>query len=237
MNSLIAVPAAVLAAALSVAPHGPSSSLYLQPVPEAVSVPAAPSLDRSISPVIAAYSLTAVAPPEPRRFALHDQITIIIRESTSTDFKATLQTDKKVKFDGKIDAFPDLQLKHLLDLALTNSNLAEAIELGVDYANEFDGQDKYRRQETITGRITASVIDVKPNGLLVLEARKFIQSDKENLKLVVTGTARPEDVTVDNTVLSTELANLNLIKGHEGELRRSTKKGLITRLFETIFNF
>ena len=62
-------------------------------------------------------------------------------------------------------------------------------------------------------------------------------SDQETLELVLTGTCRKEDVRSDNTVLSTQLYDLHLVKKHTGDVRRATRKGLLGRILETIFSF
>ncbi len=191
-----------------------------------------------LSPAIAEASFAAVEVPEPRRFAKQDLITIVIRESTETDFEATLETKKKSGVDGEISDFPHLTLRDLLNLQVRPGNMDQgAPKVGIDFKNNFSGDGQYSRHESLTGRITARVLEVKPNGMLVLEARKHIKADDESLDLVVTGTCRPEDVTIDNTILSTQLYDLRLDKQHEGELDRSTKKGLLTKLFDTLFNF
>lgn len=218
-----------------------SSSLYVtQPTPAPQVVYPVPGYDQPprLSEAIAATSLAAVRIPEPKRFALHDLITIVIRESTQTDFEATLETNKESEFDGRISDFPNLNLRDLLNFQLRPSSMSEGEPtLGVTYEGEFTGEGEYSRRESISGRITARVIDIKPNGTLVLEARKFIQSDKETLNLVLTGMCRPEDVSIDNTILSSQIYDLRLEKLHEGELRRTTKKGILTKVLETLFNF
>ena len=194
--------------------------------------------EHELSPAIRRASFAAVKVPEPRQFAKHDLITIIVRESTETNFEATLETEKDSSLEGEISSFPDLQLRDLLNAQLNPSDQDEGSpSVGVEFNNAFEGDGEYTRSESVTGRITAQVIDVKPNGMLVLEARKHIQTDQETLDLVISGMCRPEDVTVDNTVLSTQLYDLRLDKQHEGELHKSTKKGLLTKLFEALFNF
>ena len=191
-----------------------------------------------LSPAIAQASFAAVPMPEPRSFALHDLITIIIRESTDTSFRASLDTDKSSSFRGEVSDFPRLTARDLLNLQLRPSQMQDGNpRLGVDFDSEFEGSGDYRRRESITGRITARVIDVRPNGTMVLEARKYIESDDETLELTLTGTARVEDVSVDNTILSTQLHDLHLTKHHDGELRNSTRKGVFTKLLDAIFNF
>lgn len=179
-----------------------------------------------------------VPPPAPREFAVHDLITIVIRESTQADSSARLETEKEATFEHKLSAFPDLQLKRLLDFQLAGStSLTNPVEVDLEMNNEWSGQGKYRREDSVSGRITARILDVKPNGLLVLEARKFVRNDKEELDMVLTGTCRAEDVQIDNTVLSSQLYDLRLDKQHKGELRKTTKKGVITRALEALFNF
>ena len=60
---------------------------------------------------------------------------------------------------------------------------------------------------------------------------------KERVNVVLTGTCRKDDVTIDNTILSTQIYDLRLIKEHAGEIRNATKKGLITKFFDALFNF
>jgi flagellar L-ring protein FlgH len=195
--------------------------------------------DSPLSPSIAATSFAAITPAAPRVFALRDLVTIIVREQTEAAANARLETSKDFDMSGQVPQFPNLSLDKLIrfifEPAVTDPEQAPAVRIG--FNTDFDGDGKYARKDSFTARITAEVVDIKPNGNLVLEARKFIRSDKETIAMVLTGVCRGEDVAADNTVLSTQLFDLRLEKDHSGELRRATKKGLLTRLFETIFNF
>ena len=183
-------------------------------------------------------SLTAVQVPERRRFAVNDLVTIIIRESMETDFDSTLETEKSTEHSGEVAEFPRFNLSDLLDAQLRPNQFEEGTPgWDVSSENEFEGEGDYSRSESMSGRITARIIDVKPNGTLVLEARKQVASDDESFEIVVTGTCRAEDITADNTVLSTELYDLQLSKQHDGELRSATDKGVFTKLLDFLFNF
>ena len=89
----------------------------------------------------------------------------------------------------------------------------------------------------MTTRLTGQIIDIKPNGLLVVEAHTHIQNDDEIQDIKVTGTWREEDVAIDNTVLSTQGYGVRIEKVHEGELRKASKKGLFTKILDTLFAF
>ena len=89
----------------------------------------------------------------------------------------------------------------------------------------------------MTTRLTAKIIDIKPNGLLVLEARRFMRTDEETVSIALTGMCRSADVGADNSVLSTNMHDLRLVKEHKGEIRNSTEKGILTKAFEFLFAF
>ena len=187
-----------------------------------------------LSPAIVETSIIAVPLPAPRFFSEQDLVTVIIREETIAEWGSGMETEKGVSWDGELAAFPDLG--ELLQFTLT-PGIDNAIEVDLTVDNEFEGDGALVREESMVGRIQARVIDVKPNGTLVLEARKFSQIDDEKVTLVLTGICRAEDITVDNTILSSELYDLNLVKTNEGELRRASQKGLITKVLDLLLNF
>lgn len=228
---------AVMIAAGGAVAWAQSSSLYLDQAPPRVKRTANGVVDH-LSPHVSGVSISAVRLPEPRQFAVHDLITVIVRESIENESDAELETEKSVSLQGIISAFPNLQLSDLADFQLKPSRFNDGTpQLDLSLDSEFEGEGEYERKDTFTTRITSRIIDIKPNGTLVLEARKFIRSDDESVNVVMTGTCRKNDITADNTILSTQIYDLRLIKEHKGELRNSTKKGWITKFFDAIFNF
>ena len=71
----------------------------------------------------------------------------------------------------------------------------------------------------------------------MLEATKRITKDDEIQTFVLSGVVREDDITKQNTVLSSQMAGLNVIVHNEGELREAAKKGLLTEIFDMIFAF
>ena len=217
---------------------GQSSSLFKRSEQPETPISMVNGRRKTLTSSVAATSLMAVTLPPPRKFAVHDLVTIIVRESTSADSKSTLDTKKDLRVDGEITEWPNLQITDLLNMKLRPSKLRNGpIGLGVDYKNEFDGEGNRMRRDQFETRVTSRITDIKPNGTMVLEARKYIKTDKETVRLLVTGTCRPEDISVSNTVLSTSLYDLHVTNEHSGELYKASKKGLLTRFFELLFNF
>jgi len=183
-----------------------------------------------------ARSMFAVPPPKPREFAEHDLVQIIVRETSNVRSEQSLETEKEYDLSGAISKWPAFSLPELLELQLRNSESTPVqVDLGLE--KEFEGEGEYERKEDFTARLTAEVIEILPNGNLVLEARTRIQTDEEITTIKVTGICRAEDVTIANTILSNQLHDLAIDKMHKGELKRSSEKGVIARVLDALFAF
>lgn len=215
--SLIALAAASASAQLSRQPN---------PAPTTAADPAEP---------LYAVSLFAVRPPEPKEYKRHDLITIIVNESSTQTSEQTLETTKETDASASIGA--TLSVEDLLDLRLRNSSISDLELLRYAAQREFAGEGEYERTDRITDRLTATVIDVKPNGVLVLEARRFTASDEETKTFILSGNCRTEDVTEQNTIQSNQLAELKLEVQHEGDVRDAASKGPLTRFVEWLLPF
>ncbi len=227
MNRNKAVPALSALACTLIAGSASAQSLFLRSVSEPVSV--------GSSQELRATSMFLVDPPEPREFKVHDIIYIIINENSIARSQQSLETTKvnqaRNQLNGIIDPFK------LLELRLQGSNTSDLELLNLQVQNQYQGEGEYDRNDQIIARIAAEVIDVKPNGNIVIEAQKSVQTDKETKSIVLSGIARQADITLENTLLSSQIADLRLDMQHEGDLPKSAKKGIVTRALETLFAF
>ncbi|MBL8990307.1 MAG: flagellar basal body L-ring protein FlgH [Phycisphaerae bacterium] len=188
------------------------------------------------APTLAEASLMVVVPPKPRTYQKHDKIEIIINETSIQKYEQSLDAKKKYDLLAELKYFPSIQ-KLLEDATLTEGIGTVKPKVGLTTDGKFKGDGTYERKDRFTARISALVVDVKPNGLLVIEAKESISSDEETKTMVLAGICDPKDVTTTNTVQSSQLANLNIHVEHSGQIKDASTKGLIPRLFETLFNF
>ncbi len=185
--------------------------------------------------LLSEVSMHYLAPPEPRQIKQHDIITIIIDENSTQTSSQSLDTKKDSSSEASIDAMVDWL--HLLELRVRQGDTTGTDLIGLDTKRDFKGEGDYERKDKFSARITAKVLEVKPNGTIVLEATKTIARDKEISTLVLSGLAREEDITAQNTVLSSQLADLNIILENEGDIKEASEKGLITRVLDAVFAF
>lgn len=213
------------------AQHASAQSLFVRAVEEK---PPAATVDLGTTE-FAQASMLFIQPPEPRTFKKHDLITIIVDEVSSASSEQTLETEKESGADLTLNAILDPW--ELLETRLRQGDTANTKLLGTDFKREFTGEGEYERADRFSAKITAEIIEIKPNGTLVLQATKTITKDDEVQTLVLSGVARQEDITRNNTVLSSQVASLAMNLQHSGELRESAKKGFLTRFFDKVFDF
>lgn len=182
-----------------------------------------------------AVSLFAIEQPEPRIFERHDLIQIIVREVSKAESSHELKANKDESLGAKVNAWPHFDLASMLQLQLEAGDTTGLPELDVEASKEFKGKGDYDREDEFTARLTAEVIEVMPNGNLVLEARTFIKQDNEESTMKVTGMCRPEDVTPANTLLSNQIHDLRVEKINTGDLKNVNEKGIIAKVFDAVF--
>ncbi|RMD60694.1 MAG: hypothetical protein D6824_09100 [Planctomycetota bacterium] len=227
--------AALCAAAVvgAAAPATRAQSLFLRPAP-----PEAAKLKPSEqAQPLYPFSLYAVKPPNPPSFQPNDLITIIIRESTSVKREQSLETQRD--YEKKLSMLDLTTLRQFLELrrGITGAAGGGQGETLAKSQADFEGDGEYERKDDFNARVTARIIEVKPNGTLLLEARTTVVTDDEEQTILLSGLCRTDDVRPDNTVLSSQLYNLKLIAKHAGPVRRAARKGWIARALDALLSF
>ena len=109
--------------------------------------------------------------------------------------------------------------------------------LSVNGTNAFTGGGTITNNQTITARAAVQVIDVLPNGNLVIEGLREISFSKERQFASLHGIVRQYDIQPDNTIDSTNIAAAQIQIVSEGTLTDAQKKGWLLKLNDKINPF
>jgi flagellar L-ring protein precursor FlgH len=126
----------------------------------------------------------------------------------------------------------------------TNNSMDVGINAGYDdtihdvtlgIGNDSEGGGTINRTGRLMASVSVTIESILENGELVLKGEQSIEFNNENQFIRVEGRVRPEDISADNTVLSTRIADANIRYVGEGLLGRSQEPGFLTTFFNWIF--
>ena len=132
----------------------------------------------------------------------------------------------------------------LLDwLKLDGLNILKAPQANGDPRVNGQLDQTYRTQgdtltrESLTFNIAAEIVDIRPNGTLVLKAHREVKNNEEVWNYSLTGICRKEDIGPNNVILSRDIAQMQLHKRERGSTRDSYKRGWLIRWMDRLAPF
>ncbi|MFQ5431470.1 MAG: flagellar basal body L-ring protein FlgH [Nitrospinota bacterium] len=153
-----------------------------------------------------------------------DIITVHLVERTTASNKAAtrLKREKKTGFGFSTQSLPAA---------------ATGTKMGLAGENSFNGSGSTNRSETLISTISATVIEVLPNGTMKIDGRRQLKMNNADQYIRVTGLVRKEDINYDNSILSTKIANAEISYDGVGDLDRHQRSGWLGRALTKIWPF
>ena len=111
------------------------------------------------------------------------------------------------------------------------------LELEADAESEFAGKGAAAANNAFNGTITVTVIDVYPNGNLLVSGEKMVAINQGNEFIRFSGVINPNNVTAANTVQSTQVADARIEYRGSGFIDESNTMGWLQRFFVAIMPF
>lgn len=161
--------------------------------------------------------------------SIGDLITITVEETTGTSDDLKLSV---VKSSSVTDNFTGL-LKTILPHIFSNDT--------TDAVDNFGGSQTVsntastKRTTKLNDTITAQVVQVLPNGNLLVQGKKTAINAGEQVNIILSGIIDPRLVDNSGNISSTQVANLQIAVSGKGTISRSDNEGLINRFIRYVF--
>lgn len=159
-----------------------------------------------------------------------DLVTVIINEKQDISNQETADIQRETSLSYELLNF---------DLKPNAFNVLPAVSSETE--DGLVGRANYQKAGDFNARITAIVIDVLPNGNMVINGRREIRVDREVKTIEFTGIVRRYDILANNTIQSELVANANISYSGKGPLTNATnRRGLsaaISGFFQWLWPF
>jgi flagellar L-ring protein precursor FlgH len=167
-----------------------------------------------------------------RAYRVGDLVTVNIVETSKATKKAKTKTARQSSVDAGISNVLGYEGKLPFPSEFSNEAMFKA-----SMKNGFDGSGETSRDESMTASITARVLEVTPNGNLLIRGSRQIKVNNENQYITLTGLIRPVDISPDNTVLSSFVADAHIEYAGRGAVSDKQRPGWLMRAVDFVWPF
>lgn len=149
-----------------------------------------------------------------------DILTVVVEITDKAELENATNRRRDNEENAGIPKLGGYELSKLLDRVIPGKaedlDLSNFVSASSDSKSE--GGGGIDREETITTRIAAVVTQVLPNGNMVIEGRQEVRVNYEMRELIVAGVVRPEDITSENTIPISKIAEARVSYGGKGQI-------------------
>ncbi len=162
-----------------------------------------------------------------------DIITVVLTEVTAAKKNSETKLDKKATatiLDPQLlgtSAKFDLP-KQLPIPLITTDNLNLSTNINAD--RSFDGKGDSNQSNSLNGTITVTVTQIHPNGNLFIRGEKWITLTQGDEYIRISGIVRPQDITPDNTIASSRIADARITYSGRGDMHNTNKPGWMMKI-------
>jgi flagellar L-ring protein precursor FlgH len=163
-----------------------------------------------------------------------DILTVIIKISDRADVGNTTSRSRTGSEKAGVAAL--LGLETPLAAALPGAvDPAKLVEAGS--TSKSDGSGSISRSETINMVVAATVVGVLPNGNLAIRGRQEVRVNYELRELVISGIVRPEDISRNNSIPHSQIAEARISYGGRGRLSDAQQDRWGQQIYDALFPF
>ncbi len=168
-------------------------------------------------------------PPEPRPIRLHDIITVLVDEKSVVISEGEIDRRKNASLDAVLSDW--VLLRNMTMFPDPQSAGEPRIKGKIDKKYRADSQ--FESRDSMIFRVAVAVVDIRPNGNLVVEGTRYIQNNEEVWEYSLSGEVRPDDLNKQtNSVRSEAVADLRIIKRESGNVRDGYRRGWVQSILD-----
>ena len=115
--------------------------------------------------------------------------------------------------------------------------LFQSSDINIGGDSSFSGSGKAAQTNSLSGEISVTVAEVYPNGTMKVRGEKLLNLNRGEEHIRMTGIVRAADISAENRVLSSRVADAKITYAGSGEIARASKQGWLQKFFSSISPF
>ncbi len=116
-------------------------------------------------------------------------------------------------------------------------NLFSRSDASASGNRNFDGKGSTDQANSLSGEVSVTVAEVYPNGTMLVRGEKRVTLNRGDEYVRIKGLVRLADISADNRVLSTRVADAQIAYTGKGDVARASRQGWLSRFFSVVSPF
>ncbi len=174
---------------------------------------------------------SAVIEPKPlyssvRARNVGDIVSIVITETPSMGDNGTFSTAKSSSLAKNATKLFSI---------ISKKDIASALDQATDGTLDVANSTNQQRTISMIDKIAAQVVQVLPNGNLLVQGKKTLIQQNERVDIIISGVVDPRWITQAGEINSTQVANLQFAMNGNGSVSRGQNEGIVNKVVRTLF--
>lgn len=110
-------------------------------------------------------------------------------------------------------------------------------DIAMGGGQQFKGKGDASQSNALSGEVSVTIAAIYPNGTMLVRGEKLLTLNRGDERVQISGIIRAIDISPDNRILSTRVADANIRYVGKGEIARASKQGWLQRFFSIISPF
>lgn len=164
----------------------------------------------------------------PRELQKHDTLVVIVDYRTRMLSEGDAENRKTSSLTAVLSSWVRFDGKNIKAAPQTDGDPRVAGTLNSQYRTESDVE----LRDTLSFRMAAEIIDIRPNGNLYIEGNQTIRVNEEEWRIFISGEVSRDSIQPDRTVSSEAMVNLEVRKEENGQVRDGYERGWLAKWYD-----
>lgn len=163
-----------------------------------------------------------------------DILTVMLDIKDKAELDNSSRRSRQASEDAGLASFLgyEANLAQVLPEAVNNGSL-----IGAESGSNHNGSGTIDREEKIQMKLAATIMQILPNGNLVIQGRQEVRVNFEKRILEFAGVIRPQDITIDNTISYDKVAEARVSYGGKGQITDVQQPRYGQQVYDVLFPF